>query len=77
VRLIFSGMTSLGEWLRDKGVTQAQLGERVGLTQGRISQIVREGTNDAKTALAIVAATDGLVPLEAVLPRASASDEAA
>ncbi len=59
----------LTEWLNEKGTkrTQDALGQSVGLTQGRISQIASKGTNDLKTALAIEAATDGQVTVADLL----------
>lgn len=57
----------LVEWLKVQGVTQEELGRKVGLTQARISQIVNGGTSDARTALAISAATGNAVTLQELL----------
>jgi len=57
----------LVEWLKEQGVTQEELGRKVGLTQARISQIVNGGTSDARTALAIAAATENRVTLPELL----------
>lgn len=63
--LIFDGM-KLADWLSAPGLkrTQDDLARKVGLTQGRISQIAAEGTTDINTALAISEATGGEVTLD-------------
>ena len=53
----------LGEWLREKGIPQRQLGELLGLTQGRISQIIRDGTDSISLARRIESTTQGAVTL--------------
>lgn len=55
----------LREWLESQTpkITQEEFGRRVSLSQGRISQIVQNGTDDLKTALAIESATGGNVTL--------------
>lgn len=58
----------LGQYLEQTGQTQQAFASKVGLTQGRISQIVRGGTNDAKTARSIERATDGAVTLAELIP---------
>lgn len=58
----------LNEWLDEVGWTQARLAAEVGLTQGRISQIIREGTTDGVTARRISNATGGRVPIDELLP---------
>lgn len=53
----------LGDWLKKHRITQDAFGLRpaINLTQGRISQIVADGTNDLATALAIERETGGEV----------------
>lgn len=55
----------LMEWLKEQGQgrTQDELGRKVGLSQGRISQIAQNGTSDLRSALAIQAATNEEVTL--------------
>lgn len=53
----------LSDWLNRNGVTQQAFGERIGLTQGRISQICLHGTDSIRVAKAIERATDGAVPM--------------
>lgn len=61
---------TLREWFnsRPERVTQEEFGRLVGLTQGRISQILANGTNDLTTALEIERATDGEVQVRDLLP---------
>lgn len=63
----------LDHWLDETDTTQADLAARVGLTQGRISQIIREGTNSILTARRISEATGGQVPVDELLPPAEAA----
>ena len=70
----------LSEWLSAPGHkrTQDALGRKVGVTQGRISQIAQAGTGDLSTALAIQAATDNEVTvsdLVPIRPQATESDD--
>lgn len=58
----------LSEWLETNGMSQGTFAEKVGLTQGRISQIIAKGTRDIMTARRIEDATDGAVPIAALLP---------
>lgn len=58
----------LGKYLEQTGQTQQAFAQKVGLTQGRISQIIRGGTNDATTARAIERATDGAVTIAELIP---------
>lgn len=70
----------LNEWLRDVGWTQERLAQEVNLTQGRISQIARDGTTDGVTARRISNITGGKVSIDELLPpepEASASDAVA
>ena len=65
-------MMTLKEWLdsRDEKITQEEFGRMVGLSQGRISQIMANGTHSLLTALAIERATGGEVRVESLLPSA-------
>lgn len=58
----------LGEWLSTHKLTQDEFGLRVGVTQGRVSQIVTRGTTDLPMALKIQRETDGAVSVEELLP---------
>lgn len=76
--LILKAMKLL-DWLKaqERRVTQDELGRRVGLTQGRISQIANNGTNDLKTALAIEAATEREVTVaDLLMPEKPATEPA-
>lgn len=67
----------LSEWLKDgegRRSTQAAFAEKVGLSQGRISQIARNGTNDLKTARKIEKATDGQVTVAELEPKEGAAE---
>ncbi len=59
----------LSQWLRTRTprMTQRTFGAIVGLTQGRISQITKNGTTDLATALRIQEATGGEVTLRDLL----------
>jgi len=57
----------LGKWLRQNEITQGVFGKRVGVTQGRISQIVIAGTTSLRMALAIEKATRGDVTVRDLL----------
>jgi DNA-binding transcriptional regulator YdaS (Cro superfamily) len=61
---------TLREWFdnRPAKITQEEFGRVVGLSQGRISQILANGTNDLGTALAIESATKGEVSVRDLLP---------
>lgn len=64
----------LADWLagqKPKKMTQDAFGLKVGLTQGRISQIARNGTTDLETAIRIQDATGGDVTLRDLLPASS------
>lgn len=61
----------LAVWLKSrkpKRMTQDAFGMRIGVTQGRVSQIVRNGTSDLRMAMVIRDATDGDVTLADLLP---------
>lgn len=60
----------LADWLETRKMTQDAFGSKVGLTQGRISQIVAKGTRDIGTAMRIQRATDYEVTLADLLPPA-------
>lgn len=66
----------LEHWLqtRKPRMTQDAFGMKVGLTQGRISQIVKNGTTDLATALRIQDATGGDVSLRDLLPDNAAAE---
>lgn len=70
----------LADWLKAQTprMTQDAFGMKVGLSQGRISQIIKNGTSDLATAIRIQDATGGDVTLRDLLPdRAAAEIEAA
>ena len=54
----------LSEWLALNNVSQEDFGSRVGCTQGRISQICRNGTESLLMALKINKETGGAVSIE-------------
>lgn len=60
----------LADWLKAQRpkMTQDTFGMKVGLTQGRISQIIKNGTSDLGTAIRIQDATGGDVTLRDLLP---------
>lgn len=66
----------LEDWLstRTPKMTQATFGVKVGLSQGRISQIVKNGTSDLSTAIRIQDATGGDVTLRDLLMGARGED---
>ena len=66
---------SLLEWIAKHGLTQREVAARVGVTQGRISQICNGGTDSLKLAERIVALTGGEVSI-AELRMVSARAEA-
>lgn len=73
---------TLEEWLKRHRprLTQDEFGRRIGVSQGRVSQIVRRGTRDIPIALAIERETKGMVRIADVLPdalRAEAANAAA
>lgn len=51
----------LAEWLDKNGVTQADFGARIGVTQGRVSQICINGTDSVSITDKIVKETGGAV----------------
>lgn len=72
---------TLREWLkqqRKKKRTQDDLARALGVTQGRVSQIVNNGTRDIEMALAIEKATDRAVTVrDLIMPRDKAKKRAA
>lgn len=54
---------TLGAYLETHGLTQEAFGRRIGVTQGRVSQIIRDGTDSIETARRIFEETDGQVNL--------------
>lgn len=57
----------LRQWLETNGKTQEAFAADMGMTQGRVSQIVRNGTENIRTALLIQRLTDGEVTLRELL----------
>lgn len=57
----------LKEWLADHNIAQWEFARKVGLTQSRISQIAKYGTDELRTALAIQKATNNQVTLPELL----------
>lgn len=57
----------LSEWLSTNKVTQAQFADTLDVTQGRVAQVVKGGTNSLKLALKIKEATGGGVQLKDLL----------
>jgi predicted XRE-type DNA-binding protein len=51
----------LSEWLLKSGITQADFGMRIGVTQSRVSQICDRGTDSAAVIDKIVVETRGAV----------------
>lgn len=60
----------LADWLKIQKppITQDEFGRRLNLSQSRISQITRAGTNDLSTAMAIEKATGGAVTVAELAP---------
>lgn len=54
----------LTDWLKKYGVPQRAFAARIGMSQGRVSQICAVGTDSLSTAAKIEAATDGEVTVE-------------
>ena len=67
------GMT-LAKWLEQRKMTQTAFAKKVGLTQGRISQIIKNGTNDLATAMRIQQAAEYEVTLRDLLMGARGED---
>jgi len=55
---------TLTEYLAREKISQEAFGKRLGLSQGRISQLSRQGTESLPVAMAICEATDGCVSVE-------------
>lgn len=66
----------LAQWLKTRNprMTQDTFGMKVGLSQGRISQIIKNGTSDLATAIRIQDATGGDVTLRDLLPERVAAE---
>jgi len=60
----------LSEWLKENGKTQDWLANEVGVTQGRISQLSREGAKSLDVIAKIKQATGGAVTADDFLPDA-------
>lgn len=58
---------TLREWLNHNETTQADFGQRIGVTQGRVSQIAENGTHDLGIALRIQRQTGGAVTVSELL----------
>lgn len=54
----------ISEWLDKQGMTQAAFAARIGVSQGRISQICAVGTDSLSMAAKIAEATRGQVTVE-------------
>lgn len=57
----------LTAWLTETGTTQEAFGRRIGVTQGRVSQIALNGTDSIKIAAVIESETDGKVTIRDVM----------
>lgn len=57
--MLMKSAMRLGAWLAEKGVTQDAFAEKIGVTQGRVSQIVKGALPSLDLARRIKAATDG------------------
>jgi len=68
----------LSDWFKKPGnkMTQSALGEKVGVTQGRISQIALKGTRDFPMIRKIVEATNHDVTADELLPASSRAEDA-
>ena len=68
----------LADWLKkpDNKMTQSAFGEKVGVTQGRISQIALKGTRDFVMIRKIVRATSHEVTADELLPASSKTGDA-
>lgn len=64
----------LSKWLDDNEIGQADFGDRIGLTQGRISQIAKIGTDSLSTALLIEQATGGEVSIRDLMKSSKGSE---
>ena len=62
------------KWLDDNDIGQAAFGARIGLSQGRISQIAKEGTDSLSTALLIEQETAGEVSIRDLMKRREAAE---
>jgi DNA-binding transcriptional regulator YdaS (Cro superfamily) len=51
----------ISDWLEKEGMTQAAFAARIGVSQGRVSQICALGTDSLRTAAKIERATGGEV----------------
>lgn len=58
---------TLAKWLEQRKMTQTAFAKKVALTQGRISQIITNGTRDIATAMRIQQATEYEVTLHDLL----------
>lgn len=57
----------LDEFLRREEITQEAFGKKLGLTQGRVSQIIRNGTNSLRVATKIEKLSGGRVSTREVM----------
>ena len=55
---------TLREWLKSENITQDDLAEKLNITQGRVSQIVKSGTGNFKIAVAISDLSNGAVSIQ-------------
>ena len=63
----------LGDWLALKGLSQKAFGEKIGRTQGRVSQLVRGHWPSAEEGEQIFSETAGAVTPNDWLPEADAA----
>lgn len=66
----------LSEWLKSSKTSQAVLAQRLGLTQGRVSQIVADGTDSLSTAIMIEEVTGGEVTVRELIRAAPSTTPA-
>lgn len=64
----------LSDWLAKRGMTQKALGELLGVTQGRVSQVCARGTDSLRLATKISEITDGEVPPDDVMRHREAAE---
>lgn len=57
----------LREWLKSNNITQGAFAKRIGRTQGRVSQIIKSGTDSLTEGFAIERETSGEVKAESVM----------
>ena len=58
---------TLRDWLKSNNITQGAFADRIGRTQGRVSQIIAKGTDSLTEGLAIERETSGMVKASSVM----------